>query len=196
MSGQVDYLKASLILAGLISCTVPLSSSAMLLGEASLHTFLGQPLKVTIPLKAGSDEELDSRCFSLVRPKGQGEHTSYLTQANLELVDSNGRLELKIRSIQAINEPVLRLLVQGSCGQGHLSREYTLLLDPVDYAQIHFPAVKPAAASAEMQVSKTQNQQVWDVRGGETLQSIASSLYPRQKRKQRESAEGHTRSQS
>jgi pilus assembly protein FimV len=186
MSGQVDHLKASLILAGFISCAAPLSSSAMLLGEASLHTFLGQPLRVTIPLKAGSDEELDSRCFSLARPKGQGEHASYLTQANLELVDANGRLELKIHSTQVINEPVLHLLVQGSCGQGHLSREYTLLLDPVDYAQSHFPAVKPATASPGTRVSNTQDQQVWAVRHGETLHSIAGSLYPRQKRKQRD----------
>jgi Tfp pilus assembly protein FimV len=186
MSGQGDHLKASLILAGFISCAAPLSSSAMLLGEASLHTFLGQPLRVTIPLTAGSDEELDSRCFSLARPKGQGEHASYLTQASLELLDSNGRLELKIHSTQVINEPVLHLLVQGSCGQAHLSREYTLLLDPVDYAQIHFPAVKPAAASSGMRVSKTQDQQVWAVRHGETLHSIAGSLYPRQKKKQRD----------
>lgn len=190
MSGQVDNLKASLILAGLISCAAPITSSAMLLGEASLHSFLGQPLRVTIALKANADEELDSRCFSLVRPKGQGENTSYLTQANLELVDSNGLLELKIRSAQAVNEPVLRLLVQGSCGQGHLSREYTLLLDPVDYAQIHFPAVKPVAAAPRTQASKTQDQQVWDVRRGETLQSIAGSLYPRQRRKQRQLLRG------
>lgn len=186
MSWQVDNLKASLILAGLISCAAPLTSSAMLLGEASLHSFLGQPLRVTIALKANADEELDSRCFSLVRPNGQGDNTSYLTQANLELVDSNGQFELKIRSAQAVNEPVLRLLVQGSCGQGHLSREYTLLLDPADYAQIHFPAVKSAIAASQPQASNTQNQQVWDVRRGETLQSIVGSLYPRQRRNQRQ----------
>lgn len=186
MSGQEDHLKASLILAGFVSCAVPLSVSAMQLGEASLHSFLGQPLRVSIPIKTGSDEELDGRCFSLGRPKGQGEHASYLTQANLELADSSGRHELKIHSTQAINEPVLRLLVQGSCGQGHLSREYTLLLDPVDYAQIQFPAVKPAAAPSETLVSRSQDQQVWVVRSGETLHSIAGGLYPRQKRKQRE----------
>lgn len=184
MNRQVDHLKVALIAAGLISCAGPLSSSAMLLGELAVHSHLGQPLRASIPLKAGLDEELDSRCFSLARPEGQGDYASYLTQARLELVETGGQFQLKIRSAQAINEPFLRLLVQGNCGQGHLSREFTLLLDPVEYGQIRSPAVKPAVA-AEPQIPKAQGQYVWDIRQGETLRSIAASLYPREKRMQR-----------
>jgi hypothetical protein len=183
MNGQVEHLKVALIAAGLISCAAPLSSSAMLLGELAVHSHLGQPLRASIPLKADLDDELDSRCFSLARPEGQGDYDSYLTQARLELVETGGQFQLKIRSAQAINEPFLRLLVQGNCGQGHLSREFTLLLDPVD-AQIRSPAVKLAVATEPL-IPKTQDQYVWDTHQGETLRSIASSLYPRDKRQQR-----------
>ncbi len=182
MSRQVDYLKVALIAAGLISCASPLSSSAMLFGELSLHSYLGQPLRASIPLKANPGEELDSRCFSLAYPENQSEYASYLTQARLELVESGGQFQLLIRSAQAINEPFLRLLVQANCGQGHLSRKFTLLLDPVEYSQALPSAVKPAA---QQPVSEAQEQLIWEARQGETLRSIAASLYPRQMRMQR-----------
>ncbi|PWB57481.1 MAG: hypothetical protein C3F18_04010 [Nitrosomonadales bacterium] len=118
----------------------------MLLGELAVHSHLGQPLRASIPLKADLDEELDSRCFSLARPEGQGDHASYLTQARLTLVESGGQRHLQIHSAQAINEPFLRLLVQGNCGQGHLSREFTLLLDPVEYEQ------RPVSPAREVDV--------------------------------------------
>ncbi|MBU0593378.1 MAG: hypothetical protein KKH74_06530 [Gammaproteobacteria bacterium] len=170
--------------AGLIACAVPLSSSALLLGELRLHSHLGQPLSASVPLKAGPDEELDSRCFSLYRPEGKGDSASYLTQARLELLETDGQFQLTIRSSQSINEPFLRLLVQENCGQGRLSREYTLLLDPVEYVRGRAPSVKPAAV-AERQISTMQGHYLWDVRQGETLGSIAASLYPRQVSMQR-----------
>lgn len=184
MSRQAGYLKAVLIAAGLISCAVPLSSSALLLGELSLHSYLGQPLRASIQIKASPDEELDSRCFSLVRPESRGDYASYLTQARLDLVETGGQRLLKIYSSQPVSEPFLRLRVQGSCGQGHVGREYTLLLDPVEYAQIRSPATGKAVP-AEPQISNPEDQRVWDVRSGETLHSIAASLYPRQPGMQR-----------
>ncbi|MDO9114397.1 MAG: hypothetical protein Q7U63_11455 [Polaromonas sp.] len=183
MNRQVDHLKVALIAAGLISGASSFSSSAMQFGELSLHSYLGQPLRASIPLKANPDEEMDSRCFSLGHPANQSEYASYLTQARLELVESGGQFQLLIRSAQAINEPFLRLLVQSNCGQGLLSRKFTLLLDPVEYSQTLPSAVKPAAA--EPPISEAQEQLVWEARQGETLRSIAASLYPRQARMQR-----------
>ncbi len=184
MSRKAGHLKTVLIAAGLISCAAPLSSSALLLGELRLHSYLGQPLRASIPLKAEPDEELDSRCFSLVRPETRGDSASYLTQARLDVVEASGQFQLKIHSLQPVSEPFLRLRVQESCGQGHLSREYTLLIDPVEYTQIRPPAIKKAAP-AEPRVSNPQNRYVWDVRPGETLRSISASLYPRQSGRQR-----------
>lgn len=184
MNRQVDLLKALMTAAGLIACAVPLSSSALLLGELRLHSHLGEPLSASIPLKFGPQEELDGRCFSLSRPESKGDSAFYLTQARLELVETDGQFQIKIRSSQSINEPFLRLLVQENCGQGRLSREYTLLLDPVEYARGRAPSVKPAAV-AERQISTMQGHYLWDVRQGETLGSIAASLYPRQVSMQR-----------
>ncbi|MBZ0104223.1 MAG: hypothetical protein K8H84_01205 [Sulfuricella denitrificans] len=174
----------ALIAAGLISCAVPLATSAMLLGELTVNSPLGQPLRASIPLKASPEEELDSRCFSLVRPEGPSDYASYLTQARLELLEKNGQFQINIHSVQAVNEPYVRLRVQENCGQGHLSRDYTLLLDPVEYAQTRTQVIKPAVV-AGTQNPATQDQHVWDVRKGETLHSIAASLYPRNSRMQR-----------
>lgn len=184
MLGQGSVLKVVLIAAGLISCAVPLSSSALLLGEPVLNSHLGERLRVTIPLKADAGRDLDSRCFSLSRPEKSGDYASYLTDARLELVEAEGEFRLIIRSTLAISEPYLRLLLVENCGQGRLSREFTLLVDPVDYTQARVPVLTPAPASPSRN-PPGRNQYAWDVRPGETLRSIANTLYPRQKRMQR-----------
>lgn len=184
MNRQMDKLKVALIAAGLISCSAPLATYAMLLGELTVLSPLGQPLRASIPLKASADEELDGRCFSLVRPEGQAEYANYLSKGRVELVETSGQYHLIIRSMQNINEPFLRIRIQENCGQGHLSRDYTLLLDPVEYAQRRVPAIKPAVVE-EMRFPGAPDQYVWDVRRGETLHSIVASLYPRQTHMQR-----------
>lgn len=182
-------MKVALIAVGIIPCVSPLSSSAMLLGEMALHSHLGQPLYASILLKADAEEKLDSRCFSLGRPGNQRDYVSYLTQARLDLVETEGQPRLTIRSTQAINEPLLHVLVSGSCGQGHLTREFTLLLDPIELAQPRSTSLKQAEAVG-LQVSKAQDRYVWDTRQGETLRFIATSLFPRQMRMQRDFLRG------
>lgn len=135
MNEQVTYLKKAMIAAGLISCALPLSSSALSLGEITLHSRLGQPLRASVALRAEPDEELDVRCFSLGRPASVDEQGGvFLTQARLELMEKGGKHLLKLSSSQSVNEPFVRLLLRGGCGeQGHLGREYTLLLDPPEH---------------------------------------------------------------
>lgn len=184
MNSRTDYLKVALIAAGLISCAGPLSSSAMLLGDLTVHSHLGQPLRASIPIRVEPDEALDGRCFSLARPEGQGNDASYLTQARFDLAGRGGQFQLMIRTAQAINEPFLRLLVQGDCGQGHLSREFTLLLDPVEYSQAGLPSAG-SPVDAGPQIQKEPERIALNARPDEAVRSSAASPYPREKRVRR-----------
>lgn len=180
---RIVNLRVALMAAGLVSCALPLSSSALLLGDLTVFSHLGQPLRAVVALKAGSDEELDSRCFSLGRPDNSADYASYLTQAQLELVESEGKTQLKIHTTQAVNDPFVRLRLNGNCGQGHLSRDFTFLLDPVDYQPVHAPGTRPDVV--ESPTSKGKEQYAWDARQGETLRILAARLYPDQKSSQK-----------
>jgi len=154
-----------------------------MLGDITLHSNLGQPLRATVPVRADADEQLDGSCFSLVRPERTDDFT-YLTQASLALEEVNGRLQLRIRSPQAISEPFVRLLIQADCGQGRVNRVFTLLLDPEELS----PSLSAAGQNvppARQDATVTDIGLSWEVRQGETLQSIAAGLYPGKARMQR-----------
>lgn len=186
MAERVVGLRAELVAAGLLSCAglFPLSSSALALGDLAIHSNLGQPLRVTIPVRAGSGEQIDGACFSLARPEQKDDSFAYLTQARLALEESGGRFQLKISSANAINEPFIKLLLQANCGQGRLSREFTVLLDPVEQAPAQLPAVKQTVPVAQ-QPPTAQTGLNWEVRQGESLRTIASGFYPGQPSMQR-----------
>lgn len=142
MEMRIGAMTRGLLAAGVISCagTIPLSASALMLGEIAAHSYLGQVFRATIPLTPGAGEELDSRCFTLIRPARQ-EGGVYLNQAHLSLEQKKGQQYLSIRSTNAINEPFVQLLLQADCGQGRLEREFVVLLDPEERAALQAPAV-------------------------------------------------------
>lgn len=131
-----------LLAAGVISSAglAPLPASALMLGEIAAHSYLGQIFRATIPLTPGAGEELDSRCFTLIRPARQ-DGGAYLSQAHLGLEHKKGQQYLSIRSTNAINEPFVQLLLQADCGQGRLEREFVVLLDPEERASLQAPVV-------------------------------------------------------
>lgn len=118
-------------LAGLLfsASLVPLPTAALMLGEITSHSYLGQVFRATIPLGPVAEDELDSRCFSLGRP-ARPDEGSYLLQAHLGLEQKNGQAYLSIRSADAINEPYLRLQILADCGHGRVERKFVVLLDP------------------------------------------------------------------
>lgn len=136
-----------MLAAGVVSCAglAPLPASALMLGEIAAHSYLGQIFRATIPLSPGSGEELDSRCFTLIRPARQ-DGGAYLSHAHLSLEQKKGQPHLSIRSANTINEPFVQLLLQADCGQGRLEREFVVLLDPEVRAPVQPPVVIREAA--------------------------------------------------
>jgi pilus assembly protein FimV len=127
------------------------------LGKLTVLSGLGQPLNAEIEvvsLQPGERESLQARLASL----------DAFRQANIEFSSAlagvqtvverrpNGRTFVRLTSGQPVNEPFLDMLVELSWASGKLVREYTFLLDPVEYKgpqAITAPSVVAAAPAAE-----------------------------------------------
>jgi hypothetical protein len=103
------------------------AAHAVVLGEASARSALGQPLRVTIPLTAAPGETVAAECFGLERLAVEGFAAPVTAKVSLERLAAAERLV--VTSVEPIAEPVLRLTLRAGCEAG-ARRDYVLLLDP------------------------------------------------------------------
>lgn len=119
----------------------PAASYAFSLGDIDVHSYLGQPFRATIPIQANGDEEIESGCLKLAPPPAENDST-YLRRATLSVTSHGGSAELQIAGHFPLDEPYLYVVIKFDCkDQGQLMREYTVLVDPPEYA---IPSAPPA----------------------------------------------------
>lgn len=144
---SIPYRLAA-IAAGLMLAIPP--AQAFSLGEIRGESFLGTPLRASVPLQLEPGEIVDNKCVKVTPDRADGLGFQVAPpQARVEL-DDNSRGRILIRTRQSVNEPILRFNLQLNCGGGFFEREYTLLLDPQE--RISQPAAVdgggPAASTA------------------------------------------------
>ncbi|WP_237246621.1 FimV/HubP family polar landmark protein [Sideroxyarcus emersonii] len=137
-------------------------ASAAGLGGINVTSSLGQPLKAEIELVSVGKEDkttLRAKLASVDAYKNAGIDFPYnLPKPRFQIEErSGGEQYVKVTTLQPVNEPFVTLLVELSWSSGKLLREYTFLLDPVDYKPeqpkpeelkpiLAVPAVAPAPA--------------------------------------------------
>jgi pilus assembly protein FimV len=163
---QKSLLKLLWAIAGL---ALSASIHAVGMGGINVASALGQPLKAEIDLMAVSKTEKDSlvaRLASTDSYKTAGLDYPYGNKFKFEIQSrASGEFYIKVSSAQPINDPFVSLLVELSWSAGKLSREYTFLLDPVDYVP-----VQPTQATVQP-VSPT-------IQPAEPVQTFAASAVP------------------
>ncbi|TAG77918.1 MAG: hypothetical protein EAZ21_13900 [Betaproteobacteria bacterium] len=125
-------------------CAVNAPVHALSLGGERVTSFLGQPLRIEIPIQSSAGEDSwDLNCFALAAaPRAEG--VALLRQGRIEL--SADRKRLIVRTYASVDDPALKFAVDVGC-DSKLRREYTVLLDP---APAYSPATLPTRdASAE-----------------------------------------------
>lgn len=190
---QIKSLLLNLLAVGMVSiCAVPKHAHALMLGDVKLHSWLGEPLHVSIPIRAGTEEQLDGSCFHLGRPSPSDEYDSYLTQGKLTLEESATGLKLRLTTSKPVNSPFLNIIVEARCGQGLQRREFVLLLDPPDHSasvvkpkpsELHSINSTPAPAS-----SYVRQGEIYTLLAGESINDIVERLYPGDAQMQRRMA--------
>lgn len=134
-------------LASAAALSLPLFALAAGLGQMSVQSYLGQPLRVEIEimsLQPGEENSLDARLASGNAFAQAGiEFSPALTGLLFSIERREGRSPvLRVTSRQPVNEPFLDMLVELRWDSGLLVREYTVLLDPPEYR-----APKPVASA-------------------------------------------------
>ncbi|POA32551.1 MULTISPECIES: FimV/HubP family polar landmark protein [unclassified Pseudomonas] len=122
----------------LLSVAGALSYSALApalgLGDITLHSALNQPLNAEIALVdpgALSDGELSVSLATADEFARAGvERVFFLNDLRFTAVLRGNRSVIRVVSSKPVNEPFLNFLVQANQPNGHLLREYTVLIDP------------------------------------------------------------------
>ena len=133
MSRSLDPLLLTLAI------SLPGASHALGLGEIHVDSQLNQPLSAQIDIVGASSEELAGLRAAVANPaafKTYGaDRPTFLSSTSFKVGhDMSGHPVLEVRSSEAFTEPLVSLVVDLNWGSGELVREYTLLLDPVEFA--------------------------------------------------------------
>jgi len=110
-------------------------ASALGLGRVNVQSVLGEALRAEIEVTSLNAEEASSLRVNLASPeafKASGvEYNSVLAGANITLQRrADGRPVLVLTSDKVVQEPFVDVIVDFAWSTGHLTRSYTLLIDP------------------------------------------------------------------
>jgi len=110
-------------------------ASALGLGRVNVQSVLGESLRAEIEVTSLSAEEASSLRVNLASPdafKSSGvEYNAVLTGATITLQRrADGRPVLVLSSDKVVQEPFIDVIVDFAWATGHLTRSYTLLIDP------------------------------------------------------------------
>lgn len=157
-------------------------ATALELGELSVQSHLGQPLRASIAYALAPSEMLSDTCVSI----GGGRSTSGLPGIGSSTVRITEQA-IVITGNSAVREPMLGTRVTIKCPYTpNLSREYMLFVDPAAPAVASEVASTPAPAAASPVVSRVPRPSVnrapvdvatrVRVQPGESLSEIASRI--------------------
>lgn len=133
----------------------PAMSTAFSLGEIHVQSYLGQPFQATIPIQANGGEEIDPDCLMLSPPPPENDMV-FLRRATLSVTSHGNSSQLQISGHFPLDEPYLKVVIDLGCkDQGHLIREYTVLIDPP--ASAFQPALTAFSAEETRTPGKIRN---------------------------------------
>ncbi len=137
---------------------------ALGLGEIDVDSALNQPLDARINLISARADELEELRVELapadVFDRVGVPRPYFLTQLKFVPVTlPNGSLAIRVTSKDPVREPFLTFLVEVTWPKGRLLREYTVLLDPPEFAQQQAPQVSTPVA-AEVPISQPPAEEI------------------------------------
>ncbi|MEP6657089.1 MAG: hypothetical protein ABJC33_07615 [Betaproteobacteria bacterium] len=96
-------------------------------GDARQLSHLGEPLRLSIPVRSDAGETLDVRCLSVVSPR-ESDGVPHILTARVAIERQSSGTQVVVSTATPMREPVTRLLLRTTCDGA--TRVYTLFLDP------------------------------------------------------------------
>lgn len=119
---------SAVVLAGTTFALTPGASHGLGFGRPSSHAILGEPLRVKVPLRLESGEDVDDSCVWAEVLFGEDK----LPAADVLVIvqsTSGGERVLKVTTGRVVNEPVVTVTLTAGC-QGKISRKFVAFADP------------------------------------------------------------------
>lgn len=104
---------------------------ALAVSDIQLNSHLNQPLDAEIMLLSATPEEIENLSLEIKRLDEAGTTLYRWPGVMIEISTNNaGKHYLHIKSKQPVTEPVVSFILELNWSNGHLKREYVLLIDP------------------------------------------------------------------
>lgn len=133
----------ALQVAGWILMLMAVPASAVGLGQLSVQSELGQPLRASIAMIGDGASGKVGTCFNARLMNADG---AFIVNPRIAITTGSVGSSLVLSTTQAIAEPALTLMVEVGCGDG-IRREFSILLDPP--ATLPSLVLKPGPASSQ-----------------------------------------------
>lgn len=144
-----------------LSLLAPAGAYPLGIGEIKLHSALNQNLDAEISLMLSAGERISDIKVSLAPPDKFDERgvpwSYFLSNISFEpTVRTDGSAVIKVRSREALKEPILDLLLQVTWPKGTSYRHFSLMVDPpAAYAQPIVPITRVPETIAETSSEST-----------------------------------------
>jgi tetratricopeptide (TPR) repeat protein len=137
----------------LAALLLPAAARAVGIGDISLQSRLGEPLRARVELTLDKGERVDGSCLSLAPPDPREEDSgSYLTRADLAYKTDGAQQYVLIGTQAPFNDAFAKLRLQIKCpGAGSIVKTLIALPDPDTYTvqpPLAAPMVQAVAAPA------------------------------------------------
>lgn len=197
---NIINIGARLILAAALM-TISQTVSALGLGNASVESYLGQPLRIKIDLITRDSDDLGSVTVGLASADDfaliGASREAISVPLRFALEQDGSAASVLVTSKLPVKDPVIRLIVEVNWTNGRMLREYTLFLDPPSFAatapsplvdQRTGAPASPATAKANQheepsepkqtgvtELAKGEGAEYGPVQSGDTLWNIATN---------------------
>jgi hypothetical protein len=130
----------------------PVQTGAVALGDITVRSTLGEPLRATVPLQTSKGETLVPNCITVPNRSSSGLDGLKDTKLSFTPGAKAGEFNLQIRTIKPLYEPMYELALRVDCpGAPQLIRQYVLMLDLPGLALPADPFTTPITATPDVQ---------------------------------------------
>ncbi len=147
--GQPPAFTRSLLLGGVALLSMsPAPVNAIGLGEITLESRLGQPLRATVPMRVAKGEILPANCVT-AKPRQTGLRTPKQIHTTSPPASGPGDYAIQITTVAPLHEPMYELSVVVECPNvSSITHHYVLMIELPDYpiqtAAVDLDQVAPA----------------------------------------------------
>lgn len=149
------------------------TSHGMGFGRPVSRAILGEPLRVSVPLRLEAGETLEANCVQVEVHFGESQLSS--SQVQVSVVGGSGReATVQVRTTTPITEPIVTYELTAGC-QAKIKRQFVALADPPGMTRPVSPVTAPVSETSSTPVPDVGTRAVAPTRADAPSQGVATA---------------------